>query len=100
MVVYASSREDEMPTRERIAEALRVHGIIADLTSQPRSLELLKEIVQAERRVYAKPILRHEWRIRISSTVDERLLQALRRELRDLEVHDIHLEHVQNSSQT
>jgi hypothetical protein len=92
VVVYASAKEDEMRTRERIAEALKVHGIIADLSSEPRALELLKETVQAERRVYAKPIFRHEWKIRISSAVDERRLQALRRELRDLEVHDIHVE--------
>ena len=92
MVVYASSKENEMQTRERIAEALKAHGVIADLTSQPRSLDFLKETVQTERRVYAKPIFRREWRIRISSTVDDRLLQALRRELRDLEVHDIHVD--------
>jgi hypothetical protein len=94
VVVYASSREDEMQTREKIAEALKVHRIIADLTSQPSSLELLKETVQAEKRVYAKPIFRYEWRIRLSSRIDDLTLQALRRALRDLEVHDIHVENV------
>jgi uncharacterized protein with PIN domain len=94
VVVYASSREDEMPTREKIAEALKVHRIIADLTSQPSSLELLKETVQAEKRVYVKPIFRYEWRIALSSRIDELTLQALKRALRDLEVHDVHVENV------
>ena len=94
VVVYASSREDEMQTREKIAEALKVHGIIADLTSQPSSLALLKETVQAEKRVYAKAIFRYEWRIHLSSRIDDLTLQALRRGLRDLEVHDIHVENV------
>ncbi len=94
VIVYASKREEEMTTRERIDDALRRVGVIADLSSQPRSLGILKETVQVERRVYAKPLFRYEWRIRVSSKVDDVLLQALRKELRDLEVNDIHIERV------
>jgi len=92
VIVYASKREEEMTTRERIDDALRKLGVVADLSSQPTPLGMLSESVQAEKRVYAKPLFRYEWRMRISSPVDDVMLQALRRELRDLEVHDIHVE--------
>lgn len=82
-----------MTTRERINNALRKLRVIADLSAQPRPLGIMKETVQTERRVYAKPIFRYEWRIRVSSQIDDTLLQALRKELRDLEVNDIHREH-------
>ena len=91
MIVYASEKEDEMSVRGRIDEALRKHEIIADLTSQPKLLGILKETVQMGRRVAEKPFFRYEWRIRVSSVVDEAMFQALRRELADLEVRDIHV---------
>ena len=94
VIVYACRKEEEMTTRGRIDDALKELRVIADLSSQPRSLGILKETVQAERTVYAKPIFRYEWRIRVSSQVDDVLLQALRKELRDLEVNDIHIERV------
>jgi hypothetical protein len=94
VVVYACRKEEEMNTRGRVDDALRKLGVIADLSSQPRALGMLKETVQTEKRVYAKPIFRYEWQIRVSSQVDDVLLQALRKELRDLEVNDIHIERV------
>jgi hypothetical protein len=92
VIVYASKKEAEMADRESIVAAVRKLRVIADLGSQPKAIGMLSENVQAGRRVYAKPIFRYEWRARVSSKVDEAMLEALRRELRDLEVHDIHLE--------
>jgi hypothetical protein len=94
VIVYASGKEDEISFRGRIHDAIRKHGIIADLTSQPKPLDVLKETVQMGRRVAKNLIFRYEWRIRLSSPIDQSMLQVLRRELADLEVHDIHIENL------
>ena len=79
--------------QETILTAIQRRMTVDVSSAQMQQLGVLQDTIQMGKRVVRIPLLRYRWRLKLVSSVDESVLKMLRKDLHDIEVEAIALEH-------
>ncbi|MFH0849072.1 MAG: hypothetical protein V1857_06185, partial [archaeon] len=85
IIEFASKKIDLLKLRCEILKAIQHRNITVDASLPPEEVGILMDIEQT-------PLFRYRWRLELLSEIDEPILEALRKDFPNKEVHDIRLE--------
>ncbi len=85
IIEFAAKKTDLLKLRDEILTAIQHRNITVDASSSPEEVGILADIEQT-------PLFRYRWRLKLLSEVDESILEALKKNFLNKEVHDIRLE--------
>ena len=85
IIGFAARKTDLVKLKDEILTTIQHRNITVDASSSPEEVGILADIEQT-------PLFRYKWRLELISEADESILEALRKDFPNKEVHDIRLE--------
>ncbi len=85
IIEFATKKTDLLKLRDEILAAIQCRNITVDASSPPEEVGVLVDIEQTA-------LFRYRWRLPLLSEADELILEALKKNFLNKEVHDIHQE--------
>ena len=85
IIEFATKKTDLLKLRDEILVAIQCRNITVDASLSPEEVGVLVDIEQT-------PLFRYRWRLPLLLEADELILEVLKKNFLNKEVHDIHLE--------